>query len=87
MGSLRLHPGLAEEASAHRIRVTAILPGGGDTAFRADVSTRQAPRQLFLKPEHIDDGIVSCIEMDYFSVPQELVLRSFDDSDFSVKPA
>lgn len=79
--------GLAEEAAAHRIRVTAILPGGVDTAFWTDASTRQAPTQLFLKPEHIADGIVSCIEMDDFCVPRELVLRSLDDSDFSVKPA
>jgi len=79
--------GLAEEAAAHRIRVTALLPGGVDTAFWTDASTRQAPTQLFLKPEHIADGIVSCIEMDDFCVPRELVLRSLDDSDFSVKPA
>lgn len=79
--------GLAEEAAPHRIRVTAILPGGVDTAFWTDASTRQAPTQLFLKPEHIADGIVRCIEMDDFCVPRELVLRSLDDSDFSVKPA
>ena len=79
--------GLAEEAAAHRIRVTAILPGGVDTAFWADASTRQAPTQLFLKPEHIADGIVSCLDIDDFCVPRELVLRSLDDSDFSVKPA
>ena len=78
--------GLAEEAAAHRIRVTALLPGGVDTAFWDDASTREAPTQLFLKPEHIADGIVSCIEMDDFCVPRELVLRSLDDSDFSVKP-
>ena len=78
--------GLAEEAAAHRIRVTAILPGGVDTAFWDDASQRQAPKQLFLKPEHIANGIVSCIEMDDFCVPRELVLRSLDDSDFSVKP-
>ncbi len=79
--------GLAEEAAAHRIRVTAILPGGVDTAFWDDASQRQAPKQLFLKPEHIANGIVSCIEMDDFCVPRELVLRSLDDSDFSFKPA
>ena len=78
--------GLTEEAAAHRIRVTAILPGGVDTAFWTDASTRQAPTQLFLKPEHIADGVVRCIEMDDFCVPRELVLRSLDDSDFTVKP-
>jgi NAD(P)-dependent dehydrogenase (short-subunit alcohol dehydrogenase family) len=79
--------GLAEEAAAHRIRVTALLPGGVDTAFWDDAAERQAPRQLFLKPEHIADGIVRCLEMDDFCVPRELVLRSLDDSDFSVQPA
>ncbi|TDU81891.1 D-sorbitol dehydrogenase (acceptor) [Prosthecobacter fusiformis] len=78
--------GLAEEAAAHRIRVTAILPGGVDTAFWDEASTRSAPKQLFLKPEHIADGILRCLEMDDFCVPRELVLRSLDDSDFSVKP-
>lgn len=78
--------GLAEEAAAHRIRVTALLPGGVDTAFWDDAAERQAPRQLFLKPEHIADGIVRCLEMDDFCVPRELVLRSLDDSDFSVQP-
>lgn len=79
--------GLAEEAATHRIRVTALLPGGVDTAFWDGASDRQAPKQLFLKPEHIADGIIRCLEMDDFCVPRELVLRSLDDSDFSVKPA
>lgn len=79
--------GLAEEAAPHRIRVTALLPGGVDTAFWDDASERNAPRQLFLKPEHIAEGIVRCLEMDDFCVPRELVLRSLDDSDFSVQPA
>lgn len=79
--------GLAEEAAAHRIRVTALLPGGVDTAFWNEASNREAPRQLFLKAEHIADAIVSCLEMEDYCVPRELVLRSLDDSDFSVKPA
>lgn len=79
--------GLAEEAAPHRIRVTAILPGGVDTSFWTEASSREAPTQLFLKPEHIAAGIVSCLEMDDFCVPRELVLRSLDDSDFSVRPA
>ena len=78
--------GLAEEAAAHRIRVTALLPGGVDTAFWDDASQREAPKQLFLKPSHIAEGIISCLEMDDFCVPRELVLRSLDDSDFTVKP-
>lgn len=78
--------GLAEEAAPQRIRVTALLPGGVDTAFWTDASEREAPKQLFLKPDHIAQGILSCLKMDDFCVPRELVLRSLDDSDFSVQP-
>lgn len=78
--------GLAEEAAPHRIRVTALLPGGVDTAFWDEASERTAPKQLFLRPEHVADGILRCLEMEDFCVPRELVLRSLDDSDFSVKP-
>ncbi|HEY1081755.1 MAG TPA: SDR family oxidoreductase [Prosthecobacter sp.] len=78
--------GLAEEAAPHRIRVTALLPGGVDTAFWNEASERTAPKQLFLRPEHVADGILRCLEMEDFCVPRELVLRSLDDSDFSVKP-
>ena len=78
--------GLAEEAAAHRIRVTAILPGGVDTGFWTDAARSDAPRNLFLQPRHIAQGITRCLEMDDFCVPRELVLRSLDDSDFSVKP-
>ncbi len=78
--------GLAEEAAPHRVRVTAILPGGVDTEFWTDAARSDAPRKLFLQPEHIAQGILKCLEMDDFCVPRELVLRSLDDSDFSVKP-
>lgn len=78
--------GLAEEAAPHRIRVTALLPGGVDTAFWDDASTRTAPKQRFLKPEHIAKGVLQCLQMDDFCVPRELILRSLDDSDFSVQP-
>jgi NAD(P)-dependent dehydrogenase (short-subunit alcohol dehydrogenase family) len=78
--------GLAEEAAPHRIRVTALLPGGVDTAFWDHASDKEAPRKLFLQPDHIAEGILRCLEMDDICVPRELVLRSLDDSDFSVKP-
>ena len=79
--------GLAEEAAPHRIRVTALLPGGVDTAFWDDASAREAPKKLFLKPDHIASGVIQCLQMDDFCVPRELTLRSLDDSDFSVQPA
>ncbi len=78
--------GLAEEAAPHRIRVTALLPGGVDTAFWDDASERTAPRQLFLKADHVARAIVQCLEMDDCCVPRELVLRSLDDADFCVQP-
>lgn len=78
--------GLAEEAAPHRIRVTALLPGGVDTAFWDDASERPAPKQRFLKPEHVARAISACLELDDFAVPRELVLRSLDDADFSVRP-
>lgn len=78
--------GLAEEAAPHRIRVTALLPGGVDTAFWDAASERTAPKQLFLKPDHIASGVLQCLQMDDICVPRELVLRSLDDSDFSVQP-
>lgn len=79
--------GLAEEAAPHRIRVTALLPGGVDTAFWTDASERQAPVEKFLRADHIAEATLRILEMDDFCVPRELVLRSLDDSDFSVKPA
>ena len=79
--------GLAEEAAPHRIRVTALLPGGVDTAFWTDASERQAPVEKFLRAEHLAEATIGVLEMDDFCVPRELVLRSLDDSDFSVKPA
>ena len=78
--------GLQEEAAAHRIRVTAVLPGGVATEFWDGASERQAPKEKFLTPAQVAEGIVKVIEMDDFCVARELVLRSIEDSDFSVKP-
>lgn len=78
--------GLGEEAAAHRIRVTAVLPGGVATDFWADASERQAPMEKFLSPRQVAEGILRVLEMDDYCVARELVLRSMDDSDFSVQP-
>ena len=78
--------GLQEEAAPHGIRVTAILPGGVATDFWQDASTRQAPMEKFLRPSHIAEGIMRALEMDDFCVMREVVLRSLEDSDFSVQP-
>lgn len=78
--------GLQEEAAAHRIRVTAVLPGGVATDFWTDASERQAPLEKFLTPAQVAEAVVKTLEMDDTCVARELVLRSIDDSDFSVKP-
>ena len=78
--------GLQEEAAAHRIRVTAVLPGGVATEFWDGASERQAPKEKFLTPQQVAEAMVKVIEMDDFCVARELVLRSIEDSDFSVKP-
>ncbi len=78
--------GLQEEAAAHRIRVTAVLPGGVATDFWTAASERQAPLERFLTPQQVADAAVSVIEMDDFCVTRELVLRSIEDCDFSVQP-
>ena len=79
--------GLQEEAAAHRIRVTAVLPGGVATDFWAGASERQAPVEKFLSPPQVADAVIKTLEMDDTCVVRELVLRSIEDSDFSVKPA
>ncbi len=78
--------GLQEEAAAHRIRVTALLPGGVATDFWADASERPAPLEKFLTATQVADAVVRVLEMDDACVMREVVLRSIDDSDFSVKP-
>lgn len=78
--------GLQEEAAALGIRVTSVLPGGVATDFWTDASERQAPIEKFLKPEHIAQAIVNVVEMSDWCVTREVVLRSLDDSDFSVQP-
>jgi short-subunit dehydrogenase len=79
--------GLQEEAAAHSIRVTAVLPGGVATEFWDGASERQAPKEKFLTPQQVADAMVKVLEMDDFCVARELVLRSIEDSDFSLKPA
>lgn len=78
--------GLQEEAAAHRIRVTAVLPGGVATDFWTDASQRKAPLEKFLTPAQVADAMIKVIELDDCCVAREIVLRSMDDSDFSVQP-
>lgn len=72
---------LQQEAAAYGIRVTAVYPGGVDTAFWKTAREEQAPTELFLSPEHIAGGILSALQADDFCVMRELVIRSIRDVD------
>jgi NAD(P)-dependent dehydrogenase (short-subunit alcohol dehydrogenase family) len=76
--------GLREEAAPLGIRVTALLPGGVDTAFWADATPgRQMPVQNFLTAGQVADAVAALTAMEDAVVPQELVLRAMQDRDFS----
>lgn len=75
--------GLREEAAGVGIRVTALLPGGVDTAFWNDAVSRQMPTQDFLTAKQVADSIIALVAMDSSVVPQELVLRALKDRDFA----
>ena len=77
--------GLREEAAPFRIRVTALLPGGVDTAFwDSAVSGRRMPVESFLRPAQVADAVLALMRMEDDVVPQELVLRAMDDRDFAL---
>jgi len=76
--------GLREEAAPHGIRVSALLPGGVDTAFWNDATgDRQVPVENFLTVKQVADAVVALARMDASVVPQELVLRALRDRDFA----
>lgn len=76
--------GLREEAAACGVRVTALLPGGVDTAFWSDAAPeRTMPVQNFLQARQVADAVVALVQMDDSVVPQELVLRAMQDRDFA----
>lgn len=74
--------GLREEAAALGVRVTAVLPGGVDTAFWRDAVDRRMPVERFLRAEQVADAVVALLRLDATVVPQELVLRALLDRDF-----
>ncbi|MCB1079447.1 MAG: SDR family oxidoreductase [Verrucomicrobiae bacterium] len=74
---------LAEEVAPQGIAVSAILPGGVDTAFWDDAVDRQMPVSDFLTPDQVADAILSILRQDDRSVVRELVVRSLADRDFA----
>jgi len=75
--------GLREEAAPQGVRVTAMLPGGVDTAFWTGAVDRVMPVEDFLTAEQVAEALVSLVQMDDNVVPQELVLRALRDRDFT----
>lgn len=76
--------GLREEAAPHGVRVTALLPGGVDTAFWDDATTgRVVPREKFLSAKMVAEATLALVRLDEAAVPQELVLRAMEDCDFA----
>ncbi len=78
---------LSEEAARDRVRVTALLPGGVDTAFwDAARDDAKAPREKFLSPKQVAQAMIDLLRMEDSAVVRELVLRSIEDGDFAVGP-
>jgi len=76
--------GLREEAAPFGVRVTALLPGGVDTAFWDDAARdRDLPRDKWLRAEDIASATLALLALPDHAVPQELVLRAMHDRDFS----
>jgi NADP-dependent 3-hydroxy acid dehydrogenase YdfG len=76
--------GLREEAAPLNIRVTAVLPGGVDTAFWAAAAPdRRMPVDRFLSATQVAAAVRALLQLDADVVPQELVLRGMHDYDFA----
>jgi short-subunit dehydrogenase len=76
--------GLREEAAPLNVRVTAVLPGGVDTAFWSSAAPgRRMPVDRFLTPAQVAAAVLALVTLDDGTVPQELVLRGMQDYDFA----
>lgn len=75
--------GLREEAAPFGVRVTALLPGGVDTSFWQNATSRPMPVEDFLSARQVADAVMSLARMDESVVPQELVIRAIRDRDFA----
>lgn len=76
--------GLREEAAPRGVRVTALLPGGVDTAFWDDAARdRVLPREKWLRPDDVASAALALLGLPDHAVPQELVLRALHDRDFA----
>ena len=65
-----------KEARPHGIRVTAVYPGGVDTAFRA------SPRPDYLRPESVAEAIRAVLVLPQDLVVHDLTFRPMVESNF-----
>jgi NAD(P)-dependent dehydrogenase (short-subunit alcohol dehydrogenase family) len=72
---------LQEEAAPHNVKVTAVYPGGVDTAFWQSATDQPPPPSILLTPDHVAQGIVSVLKTDDLCMIKELVIRSIKDAD------
>ncbi|MEI6713758.1 MAG: SDR family oxidoreductase [Verrucomicrobiota bacterium] len=75
--------GLREEAAMMGVRVSALLPGGVDTAFWSGAVDRAMPVEDFLTPRQVALALIGLVQMEDSVVPQELVIRAIRDRDFT----
>jgi NADP-dependent 3-hydroxy acid dehydrogenase YdfG len=76
--------GLREEAAPSNVRVSAVLPGGVDTAFwQHALPGRIMPLDTFLQPRQVAGAVVALLTMEEDVVPQELIVRATGDRDFA----
>jgi short-subunit dehydrogenase len=75
--------GLREEAAPVGVRVSALLPGGVDTAFWSGAVDRAMPVEDFLAPRQVALALIGLVQMENTVVPQELVIRAIRDRDFT----
>lgn len=73
---------LQEEAAGYGIGVTAILPGGVDTAFWDTARQGEVPRDAMLDASQVAQATLSAIELSGTAVVRELQVRGINDRDF-----
>jgi len=74
---------LAEEVAPLGIAVSAVLPGGVDTAFWDSAVDREMPTADFLTPAQVANAVIGVLGQDERCVTRELVIRSLADRDFA----
>lgn len=73
---------LQEEAAAHGVRATALLPGGVDTPFWDTAREGEVSRGAMLNADDIARSVMQVLELDPAVVIREMQVRGIHDRDF-----